>query len=75
MRHSVSFSYITMFSGNKISNLLQKFTPLPIAFKTCTLQMKNKALLQYRICYYKTLEFPEDTTATLSIDLFLLIMS
>ena len=64
-----------MFSGNKISNLLQKFTPLPITFKSCTQQMKHKALLHYKICYYKTLQFPEDTTATLSIDLFLLIMS
>ena len=64
-----------MLSGNKNSNLLQKFTSHPIVFKTCALQMKHKVLLQYKICYYETLEFPEDTTATLSIDLFLLIIS
>ena len=64
-----------MFSGNKIFNLLQKFTPPPIAIKTFTLQMKQKALLQYKVFYYKTLEFPEDTTATLNMDLFFLIMT
>jgi len=50
-----------MFSSNKISNLLRKFTLPPIAYKTFTLQTKHKALLQYKIFYYKTLEFPEDT--------------
>ena len=64
-----------MLSSNKISNLLQKFTPPPIAIKTCTSQMKNEPLLQYKIFCYKTIEFPEDTTATLSMDLFLLIES
>jgi len=52
-----------MFSGNKIYNILQKFTPPPTAFKTCTLQLKYKTLLQYKICYYKTLKFPEHTNS------------